>query len=121
MAQNDTLENNDDSGDSFSALVRKFGEQAYNFAYRLSGNDSDARDLVQEAFARAYEHRARFDPGRPFQSWLLKILHNIFLDAVRRHDHARTGSLDEEPVSGSAPWAAVLNTALNSDQRSSNP
>ncbi len=73
----------DPAGD-FSELIRRCGEKAYNFAYRLAGNEQDARDLVKEAFTRAYEHFGSYDPDRPFDSWLLRILHTVFLDGVRR-------------------------------------
>ena len=78
----------------FSELLRHCGEKAYNFAYRLAGNEQDARDLVQEAFARAYEHFGSYDRSRPFEAWLLRILHNIYLDGVRRYAHGHTVSLD---------------------------
>ena len=72
------------ASEAFSALIRECGEKAYNFAYRLSGNEADARDLAAEAFARAYEHFGRYDPDRPFETWLFRILHNVYLDEIGR-------------------------------------
>jgi RNA polymerase sigma-70 factor (ECF subfamily) len=93
---------------TFAGLIARAGDKAYNFAYRLSGNEPDARDLVQEAFARAFEHAESYDPSRPFDSWLLRILHNIFLDAMRRHSHSRTVSLDAPTPVEDSSWADLL-------------
>ena len=95
---------------TFAGLIARAGDKAYNFAYRLSGNEPDARDLVQEAFSRAFEHSESYDPARPFDSWLLRILHNVFLDAMRRHSHSRTVSLDAPAPVEDANWADLLPT-----------
>lgn len=97
----------DPAGD-FSELIRHCGEKAYNFAYRLAGNEQDARDLVQEAFARAYQHFGDYDPTRPFDTWLLRILHNIFLDGVRRFSHSHTVSLDAPAPAEETSWEEIL-------------
>ena len=95
------------SGD-FPGLIRLCGEKAYNFAYRLAGNEHDARDLVQEAFVRAYEHFGRYDPSRPFETWLFRILHNVYLDGVRRYSHGHTLSLDAPSPVEEEPWEEIL-------------
>jgi RNA polymerase sigma-70 factor, ECF subfamily len=83
--------------DLFAALLSQNGGKAYNFAYRLTGNDQDAWDLTQEAFSKAYDHINEYDAARPFEAWLLRILHNLFLDQMRRADHRRVQSLDAPP------------------------
>lgn len=93
---------------TFAGLIQSSGDKAYNFAYRLAGNEPDARDLVQEAFAKAFEHGGSYDPARPFDSWLLRILHNVFLDSMRRHSHTRTVSLDAPAPVEDAGWADLL-------------
>ena len=93
---------------TFADLIARAGDKAYNFAYRLAGNEPDARDLVQEAFARAFEHADSYDPTRPFDSWVLRILNNVFLDSVRRHSHTRTVSLDAPAPVEDTQWADLL-------------
>lgn len=93
--------------EDFRELLRLWGEKAYNFAYRLSGNEQDAQDLMQEAFMKAYEHFSSYDRTRPFDSWLLRILHNIYLDGVRRYAHSHTVSLDA-PSPVDSPWKEIL-------------
>ena len=94
--------------ETFAGLIARAGDKAYNFAYRLAGNEPDARDLVQEAFSRALEHAGAYDKTRPFDSWLLRILHNVFLDSMRRHSHSRTVSLDAPAPVEDAGWADLL-------------
>lgn len=78
----------------FSRLIRRCAGPAYNFAFRLTGNEPDARDLVQEAFARALEHRSSYDTSLPFEPWLLRILRNIYLDGMRRYERRHAVPLD---------------------------
>jgi RNA polymerase sigma-70 factor (ECF subfamily) len=80
--------------EQFRVLLDRHGDKVYNFAWRIAGNEADAQDLVQEAFARAFTHRNRFDPAKPFDAWVCRILHNCFLDNVRRYEHRRTVSYD---------------------------
>jgi len=93
----------------FETLLQRCADKAYNFALRLSGNDQDARDIVQEAFTRAFEHKSSYDPSRPFEAWLNRILHNIFLDGVRRYEHKHKVSLDAPPpTENETSWSDVL-------------
>lgn len=80
--------------DRFRDLMERHGDKVFNFAWRLAGNEADARDLTQEAFARAFQHRDRFDFARPFDAWVCRILHNHFLDNVRRYEHRHSISYD---------------------------
>ncbi len=82
------------SPEEFWTHVKRHGDKLYNFAWRLVGNESDASDLVQEALARAFEHRTRYDPNRPFDAWVGRILHNHFLDNTRRYERKNTFSFD---------------------------
>lgn len=89
-----------DQKERFVILLREAGDKAYNFAYQLAGNDADARDLVQEAAVRAYENMARYDAARPFDTWLLTILRNVFVDWRRRARLRATEPLDAGPGEG---------------------
>lgn len=97
-----------DSREVFLEMIRRHGDKAYNFAYRLTGNDADASDLVQEGFTRAFEHRDRYDPDRPFESWIFKIMQNIFLDVVRRKENQSKVSLDAPTPGKTSTWDELL-------------
>lgn len=79
----------------FDELVRRHYRQAYNLAYRLTGNAADAEDLTQEAFLRAFRFFDRYDRSLPFMNWFNRILTNLFIDEFRRRQRLRTRSLDE--------------------------
>lgn len=79
----------------FNALVKRYHKQAYNVAYRMAGNHADAEDLTQEAFIRAYRFFDQYRRDLPFESWLYKIMSNVFIDMLRRKPKAKLRSLDE--------------------------
>jgi len=79
----------------FDELVRRYYRQAYNLAYRLTGNAADAEDLVQDAFLRAYRFFDRYDRSMPFMNWFSRIMVNLYIDEYRRRGRLKTISLDE--------------------------
>lgn len=79
----------------FDALVQRYHKQAYNIAYRMAGNHADAEDLTQEAFIRAFRFFGQYHRELPFDSWLYKIMSNVFIDRLRRKPKAKIRSLDQ--------------------------
>jgi len=84
----------------FEALFQRSYHRAYNAAYRMMGNASDAEDLTQEAYVRVWAAFDRYDRSRPFEGWLFRILSNLAIDRWRRHSSTTICSLDAE-ASGS--------------------
>jgi RNA polymerase sigma factor (sigma-70 family) len=64
--------------------MTKFGRQTYNYAYRLTGNEADARDLTQEAYIRVFRAWQSFRPGTSFLAWIYRIVTNLHRDELRR-------------------------------------
>src|SRR3989337_1936633 len=60
----------------------------------MAGNDADAKDLTQEALMRVYRALQRIDPGANLESWLYRIVTNLYIDLLRRRPKARVESLD---------------------------
>lgn len=79
----------------FDDLVSRHHKQAYNVAYRITGNHADAEDLVQDAFVKAYRFFGNYNRSMPFENWLYRIMSNIFVDWLRRRPKAHIRSLDE--------------------------
>ena len=69
---------------AYEPLVRRYARWAQAYAYRRVGDREEARDLAQEAFARAFHAMPRFRPGRPFLPWFLTILDNVCRSYLRR-------------------------------------
>jgi RNA polymerase sigma-70 factor (ECF subfamily) len=68
---------------TWEEVARDHGRFLYNVAFRLTGNDDDARDLVQESLLRVRRGLATYEPGS-LNGWLARIVTNVFLDDVRR-------------------------------------
>ena len=58
----------------------------YNLAYRMSNNPHEAEDISQEAFMRAYQSLAHFNPSYKFSTWLYQITLNIIRDKFKRKE-----------------------------------
>ena len=72
--------------------INEYGKATYNYAYRLTQNEADARDLSQEAFIRVFRAWRSFKPGTSFRSWIYRIVTNLHRDELRR----RKGRYQEE-------------------------
>lgn len=81
--------------------IEQYGKATYNFAYRLTNNEADARDLTQDAFLRVYRAWRSFQPGTSFLSWIYRIVTNLHRDELRR----RKGRFYEEIPEDNAPQA----------------
>lgn len=79
---------------TFEALVSRHGQRIYSIAYRLAGNEADAKDLTQEAFIRVFRALRRIDPAAGLESWLHRIVTNLYIDLLRRRPKVRVESLD---------------------------
>lgn len=70
--------------EAFSLLVETYQRPVYNLCYRMLGDPAEAEDAAQETFWRAYQHGSRFDPARPFMTWLLSIAAHYCIDQQRK-------------------------------------
>lgn len=80
-------------------------------AYRLTGNDDDAQDLVQEVLLRVRRGLGTYQPGN-LEGWLSRITTNAFLDEVRRRRRRPAEILPEDPERVLPPTPAA-DTALD--------
>ena len=78
---------------AFSVIYDRHGTAAFSLAYRMVGKRNAAEDVVQEAFLSLWRAGARYDATRgSVRTWLLGIVHNRAIDALRRstvHDSRR--------------------------------
>jgi RNA polymerase sigma-70 factor, ECF subfamily len=83
---------------SFEALFTSVAQSAFGVAFRLSRNQADAEDLVQEAALLAYRAFDSFVAGTNFRAWFLKIVTNCHYSKVRREkSRPVTSDLDDTP------------------------
>src|SRR6266545_4363404 len=90
--------------EAFDELVRRTYVDTYTLAIRLTANEEDARDVVQEAYLRAWRGIGRFRGDAQFSSWLYRITANCAADQLgRRGKHRHEELTDEMPVLDTAP------------------
>jgi RNA polymerase sigma-70 factor, ECF subfamily len=86
MIEDTTLVRRTLSGDqeAFSSLVEKYKDPVFNVAYRMLGNPTEAEDVAQEAFVRAYTQLHTYKEAHRFSTWLLSIASHLSIDQLRR-------------------------------------
>jgi RNA polymerase sigma-70 factor (ECF subfamily) len=100
-------------------VARRYGRFLYNVAYRLTGNDDDAYDLVQEALLRVRKGLQTYEPGS-MEGWLSRIVTNVFLDEMRRRKRRPLEALPDDPerLLPAAPPADDPRDSLSEDVQS---
>ncbi|HEX2041353.1 MAG TPA: sigma-70 family RNA polymerase sigma factor [Acidimicrobiales bacterium] len=81
---------------TWEEVARNHGRFLYTVAYRLTGNDDDAQDLVQEVLLRVRRGLGTYQPGN-LEGWLSRIATNAFLDEMRRRRRRVVELLPDEP------------------------
>jgi RNA polymerase sigma-70 factor (ECF subfamily) len=111
-----------DDRDSFESLVERHSRSVFRVAYRLTGNDVDAEDVVQETFLRAYRQMDQFEARANFGTWLHRIAINCAYDLLRtraRHAARRDpGDPGEALAAAAAPEPGPDRRLLGSEIQS---
>jgi RNA polymerase sigma-70 factor (ECF subfamily) len=96
---------------SFDELARRHASRLFRFAFARLGNAHDAEEAAQETLLKVWSARHRYDPARPFTTWLLMIAHREAVTILRRRRRAAQ-PLGAEPVAiTSAPTAPPASTS----------
>jgi RNA polymerase sigma-70 factor, ECF subfamily len=108
-------ERSDEDFHRFEAMMADTERRAYSMALQLTRNSSDAEDLVQDTFVKAWRGFESYMPGRPFLNWLLRIMQRAYLDSRRRDNPIRKaeslnsmispsdGEVQELPIADDGP------------------
>jgi RNA polymerase sigma-70 factor, ECF subfamily len=104
-----------DRDERFEQDVVPFMGQLYPAALRMTRNPSDAEDLVQETFAKAYAGFHQFQQGTNLRAWLHRILSNTFINGYRKKRREPlqdlSGEFQDEWQVGSDPLAPPVKSA----------
>lgn len=87
-------------GDAYRTLVERYSRSVFRLAYRMTGNEQDAEDVVQETFLRAFRHLHLWDARSSFGTWIYRIAANGSLDLLRsrkRRSVAAPSTFDTDP------------------------
>src|SRR5207342_3573615 len=107
-------------GDSeaFRMLVEQHSRRAFQLAFRMTGNQQDAEDVVQESFIRAYRQLNRFEARAHFSTLLHRLAPNCSVDLIRsrrsRQDHASMDDIApiDQPHAESADPERLAESAI---------
>lgn len=83
--------------EAFETLFERYRERVYAIAFRVSGNGSDALDIVQESFALLFRKLGSFRGTSLFSTWLFRIVTNCSIDYRRRRKVDRSPTLISHP------------------------
>jgi len=76
----------------FESMTTEIARPLFATALRLTRNRDDAEDLVQEALYRGFRSLSTFRKGSRFRAWMFRILHNVFINRIRRQQLAPTAT-----------------------------
>jgi RNA polymerase sigma-70 factor, ECF subfamily len=97
--------------DAFGVLVVRYRHRATGLAYRFLGDAEDARDVSQEAFAKAFRSLPAYRDGTRFDRWLMRIVANTARDLLRtrtrRGPHTPIDSIADVPADSLTPDRAA--------------
>jgi len=104
-----------DRAAQFERDAEPYRRQLYSAALAMTRNASDAEDLVQETFARAYASFHQFRPGTNLRAWLYRIETNTFLNTCRKRKRepiqVLSGGLHEDLPADSYPMSPPTQSA----------
>lgn len=91
---------------AFEELIAKHQLLAYNIAYRIMGNEEDAKDATQEALIKVFKHLNSFNGDSQFSTWLYRIVVNSCKDLLRKSNRQKVVSIDNafETDDGEIPF-----------------
>ena len=99
--------------EAFRLLVERHSRSVFRLAFRLTGNEPDADEVVQESFIKAFRQLGRFEARSTFSTWLYRIASNCAVDLLRtRRNHEPIESESGEPTMA----ATTLSRAPEQDQ-----
>lgn len=81
---------------AFGIIVERYKKQIYSVAYSMTHNHSDADDLSQDTFIKAFENLRKFKLGTNFRSWLYRIAVNLCIDNLRHKKRFPENNLDDQ-------------------------
>lgn len=76
----------------FGELVRRYEAKMSSYGRRFISQSEDIKDLVQDVFLKAYVNIKSFDTRRKFSSWIYRIAHNEFVNALKKKSWEKTFS-----------------------------
>lgn len=81
--------------ETFQNMVFPVKNKLYRFAFRLLGNNEEAKDVVQEVMIKVWSGREQLDQVQNLEAWCMRITKNLSLDRLRQQQRRPTDSLEK--------------------------
>jgi RNA polymerase sigma-70 factor (ECF subfamily) len=108
----------------FEDTALPYMDEIHRAALRMTKNKSEADDLVQDTFLRAFRFFKGFEKGTSIKAWLHKILRNTFInrfnEQAKKPEHVEFGQIkffEDEPVSGNDPEQDIIYKVFDDELR----
>ena len=88
---------------AFQRLVERHSAGVFQLAFRLTGSESDAEDVVQETFLKVYRELRRFESRSSFRTWLHRVTVNCSYDLLRKRPRMRLEPIDASETEAGWP------------------
>jgi RNA polymerase sigma-70 factor (ECF subfamily) len=109
VESDDSLVTRAQAGDmeAFRVLVERHTRSVFRLAFRLTGSEQDADEVVQDSFVKAYKQLHRFESRASFSTWLYRIASNCAVDLIRarprRFESLDAVGVDDQPIAPAVP------------------
>src|SRR5580765_2932290 len=100
----------------YGIIMRRYNQRLYRVSLAIVRDRSEAEDVIQDAYVRAYQHLDQFEERAPFSAWLTRITVNEALARVRKQ--GRNEQLNETEAGGELHMK-IADTALDPEQNAS--
>jgi RNA polymerase sigma-70 factor (ECF subfamily) len=84
--------------ESFGLLIERYEQKLMRYAKKFIIGREDGKDLVQEVFIKAYVNIQSFDSAKKFSSWIYRIAHNEFINAIKKRSRTSIFSFDSDII-----------------------
>jgi len=101
---------------AYRELVERYQARVFSLALRMVRQRQDAEDLTQDTFVRMFRAAERYDPNRPFSSWLFTIAARLCIDHIRRRRIKAVSLTRSEPGSEEEHDIDVVDPGLAPDE-----
>lgn len=84
--------------DAFGILIDRYEAKLVRYARKFLIFDSEATDMVQDVFIKAYSNMQRFNVKKRFSPWIYRIAHNAFINEIKRREKAPVSFYDPDTI-----------------------
>lgn len=100
---------------SFEELIARYGEKVHNLALRITRNEEDAEEILQDVFVTVYQKINKFEGKSAFSSWLYRVTANTSFMKLRKRRQTPAISLEEFPSGVKESWVGKKSSDCDMD------